>query len=71
LHSSLEAMVLWTRIWDLFHGRSRWPETKAFYQIAMENIHSETYALLIDTYIKDPGARPAVQCSQRGALHQN
>jgi ribonucleotide reductase beta subunit family protein with ferritin-like domain len=24
------------------------------YQIMMENIHSETYALLIDTYIKDP-----------------
>lgn len=35
------------------------PETKAFYgfQIAMENIHSETYALLIDTYIKDPSER--------------
>jgi ribonucleoside-diphosphate reductase beta chain len=32
------------------------PEAKAFYgfQIAMENIHSETYALLIDNYIKDP-----------------
>jgi ribonucleoside-diphosphate reductase beta chain len=29
------------------------PETRAFYgaQIFMENIHSETYALLIDTYI--------------------
>jgi ribonucleotide reductase beta subunit family protein with ferritin-like domain len=35
------------------------PETKAFYgfQIAMENIHSETYALLIDTYIKEPAER--------------
>ena len=32
------------------------PEAKCFYgfQIAMENIHSETYSLLIDTYIKDP-----------------
>ncbi len=32
------------------------PEARCFYgfQIAMENIHSETYALLIDTYIKDP-----------------
>jgi ribonucleoside-diphosphate reductase beta chain len=32
------------------------PETKAFYgfQIAIENIHSEMYALLIDTYIRDP-----------------
>lgn len=31
------------------------PEVRAFYgfQIAMENIHSETYSLLIDTYIKD------------------
>lgn len=32
------------------------PEARCFYgfQIAMENIHSETYSLLIDTYIKDP-----------------
>lgn len=32
------------------------PEARCFYgfQIAMENIHSEVYALLIDTYIKDP-----------------
>lgn len=31
------------------------PEAKCFYgfQIAIENIHSETYSLLIDTYIKD------------------
>lgn len=31
------------------------PEAKAFYgfQIAMENIHSETYSLLIDTYVKN------------------
>lgn len=31
------------------------PEAKAFYafQIAMETIHGESYALLIDTYIKD------------------
>ena len=30
-------------------------EAKFFYgfQIAMENIHSETYSLLIDTYVKD------------------
>jgi ribonucleotide reductase beta subunit family protein with ferritin-like domain len=35
------------------------PETRAFYgaQIFMENIHSETYALLIDTYIQDAGER--------------
>jgi len=32
------------------------PEAKCFYgfQIMMENIHSETYSLLIDTYIKEP-----------------
>ena len=32
------------------------PEAKCFYgfQVMMENIHSETYSLLIDTYIKDP-----------------
>jgi ribonucleoside-diphosphate reductase beta chain len=32
------------------------PEARCFYgfQIMMENIHSETYALLIDTYISDP-----------------
>ncbi len=34
----------------------QYPEARFFYgfQIAMENIHSETYSLLIDTYIKDP-----------------
>lgn len=33
----------------------QYPEAKFFYgfQITMENIHSETYSLLIDTYIKD------------------
>ena len=32
------------------------PEARCFYgfQIRMENIHSEMYSLLIDTYIKDP-----------------
>ena len=31
------------------------PEARCFYgfQIAMENIHSETYSLLLDTYVKD------------------
>ncbi len=35
------------------------PEARCFYgfQIMMENIHSETYALLIDTYIKDHAER--------------
>jgi len=32
------------------------PEARCFYgfQVMMENIHSETYSLLIDTYIKEP-----------------
>ncbi|MHB1921618.1 MAG: ribonucleoside-diphosphate reductase small subunit [Chitinophagaceae bacterium] len=39
-----------------FMGEVQVPEARCFYgfQIMMENIHSETYALLIDTYIKDP-----------------
>lgn len=35
------------------------PEARCFYgfQIAIENIHSETYSLLIDTLIKDPAEK--------------
>ena len=35
------------------------PEARCFYgfQLAMENIHSETYALLIDAYVKAPAER--------------
>ena len=35
------------------------PEARCFYgfQIMMENIHSEMYSLLIDTYIKDPAEK--------------
>jgi ribonucleoside-diphosphate reductase beta chain len=56
------------------------PEARCFYgfQIMMENIHSETYALLIDTYIKDPAEKdrlfhaidtvPAVQKKAEWAL---
>lgn len=38
-----------------FYNDVQIPEARCFYgfQIAMENIHAETYALLIDTYIKD------------------
>ena len=34
-------------------------EARAFYgfQIAMENIHSEVYSLLIDTYVKEPSEK--------------
>jgi ribonucleoside-diphosphate reductase beta chain len=39
-----------------FMSEVQLPEARCFYgfQIMMENIHSETYALLIDTYIKNP-----------------
>lgn len=52
------------------------PEARCFYgfQIAIENIHSETYSLLIDTYIKDPvekdklfNAIETVPCVQKKA----
>ncbi len=35
------------------------PEARCFYgfQIMMENIHSEMYSLLIDTYVKDPNEK--------------
>merc|ERR1712113_592396 len=38
------------------------PEARAFYgfQIAMENIHSETYSLLIEQYIRDPAQQEKV-----------
>ncbi len=38
-----------------FLAEVQYPEAKCFYgfQIMMENIHAETYSLLIDTYIKD------------------
>jgi ribonucleoside-diphosphate reductase beta chain len=39
-----------------FVGEVQYTEAKFFYgfQIAIENIHSETYSLLIDTYVKNP-----------------
>lgn len=38
-----------------FMREVQYPEARCFYgfQIAIENIHAETYSLLIDTYIKD------------------
>jgi len=38
-----------------FMREVQWPEARCFYgfQIMIENIHAETYSLLIDTYIKD------------------
>ncbi|PWW77527.1 hypothetical protein C7212DRAFT_277478 [Tuber magnatum] len=42
-----------------FSNEVQIPEARCFYgfQIMMENVHSETYSLLIDTYIKDPKQR--------------
>lgn len=42
-----------------FVSEVQYTEAKFFYgfQIAMENIHSETYSLLIDTYVKDNGQK--------------
>jgi ribonucleoside-diphosphate reductase beta chain len=39
-----------------FISEVQYTEAKFFYgfQITIENIHSETYSLLIDTYVKDP-----------------
>jgi ribonucleoside-diphosphate reductase subunit M2 len=44
---------------ERFSGEVQVPEARCFYgfQIMMENIHSETYSLLIDTYIKEPAQR--------------
>ncbi|TAF97088.1 MAG: ribonucleoside-diphosphate reductase [Cytophagia bacterium] len=59
-----------------FLSEVQYAEAKCFYgfQIMMENIHSETYSLLIDTYIKDPvekdkmlRAIDTVPCVQRKA----
>jgi len=38
------------------------PEARAFYgfQIAMENIHSETYSLLIEQYVRDPAEKAEI-----------
>ncbi|RYO83923.1 hypothetical protein DL764_009404 [Monosporascus ibericus] len=44
---------------ERFSGEVQVPEARCFYgfQIMMENIHSETYSLLIDTYVKEPAQR--------------
>jgi len=41
------------------------PEARCFYgfQQAIENIHSETYSLLIDTYIRDPVEKKRLFCA--------
>ena len=44
---------------ERFASEVQLPEARCFYgfQIAMENIHSETYSLLIDTYITEAAER--------------
>jgi ribonucleoside-diphosphate reductase subunit M2 len=44
---------------ERFSNEVQVPEARCFYgfQIMMENVHSETYSLLIDTYIKDHAQR--------------
>ncbi|KAL1682427.1 ribonucleotide reductase small subunit [Schizophyllum commune] len=44
---------------ERFSGEVQVPEARCFYgfQIMMENIHSETYSLLIDTYIREAAER--------------
>ena len=44
---------------ERFSNEVQVAEARCFYgfQIMMENIHAETYSLLIDTYIKDPQER--------------
>lgn len=44
---------------ERFSAEVQIPEARCFYgfQIMMENIHSETYSLLIDTYISEPRQR--------------
>ena len=61
---------------ERFCGEVQIPEARFFYgfQIAIENIHSETYSLLIDTYVKDKeekahlfNALETVPCVQKKA----
>lgn len=44
---------------ERFSSEVQIPEARCFYgfQIMIENIHSETYSLLIDTYVSDPRQR--------------
>jgi ribonucleotide reductase beta subunit family protein with ferritin-like domain len=60
-----------------FSNEIQCPEARCFYgfQIAIENVHSEVYSLLIDTYVRDPvekshlfNAIDTVPCVQRKAM---
>merc|ERR1712196_370918 len=47
---------------SLFSTEVQLPEARAFYgfQMAMENIHSETYSLLIEQYIREPAEKERI-----------
>ena len=51
----------------LIYAQVQWAEARCFYgfQIAIENIHSEVYSLLIDTYIRDQTKRPSASTRSR------
>jgi ribonucleoside-diphosphate reductase subunit M2 len=65
---------------ERFSNEVQAAEARCFYgfQIMVENIHSETYSLLIDTYIKEPAEReylsdavetiPCVKCKADWAM---
>jgi ribonucleoside-diphosphate reductase subunit M2 len=62
---------------ERFSSEVQAPEARCFYgfQIMMENVHSETYSLLVDTYIRDPiergrifRAMDTIPCVRRKAV---
>jgi ribonucleoside-diphosphate reductase beta chain len=46
-----------------------WANSFYGFQIMMENIHSETYSLLIDTYVKDEAEK--MSCSMLRSFSSN
>lgn len=57
-HELYLCFVFWGQV-ERFSQEVQIPEARCFYgfQILIENVHSEMYSLLIDTYIKDPEQR--------------
>jgi ribonucleoside-diphosphate reductase beta chain len=51
----LQLLIVNENLAENFVNEVQYAEAKFFYgfQIMMENIHSETYSLLIDTYVRD------------------
>ena len=62
---------------ERFSAEVQVSEARCFYgfQIAIENIHSEMYSLLIDTYIRDPAEREylfnAIETCKRCTVRDN